>query len=423
MTGADLGGAGRVDSVQDGADWAALVLEIERLRRVLSETQRLAHLGTWEYEIANGSAFWSDEMFRLYGLEPGEVTPSREIALARTHPDDHAVLERWGQDMAARPGQEHETNIRLLLPDGTERPVRQRGVLVSDESGAALRLFGTVQDWTAEARSRETETLLSQIVTSVSDAIYTTDAEMRLRSWNPGAERLYGYSAEEALGQPVYMLFPESLERPEWQASVERRGRMLAGIQNFEEYETKRRRKDGSLVDVAATTSPLRDHTGEIVGVVASVRDITERRRIEAQLTHYANHDTLTGLFNRRRFEEELAAAAVRAEQEGHWCAVVAIDLDNFRYVNEAHGHSTGDELVASVGAMLRHQLRQSDILARFGGDEFAVLVAPCAEEGARALAEQLRKAVREHEPEIEGTSLRLSASLGATTFARRDTD
>ena len=125
----------------------------------------------------------------------------------------------------------------------------------------------------------------------------------------------------------------------------------------------------------------------------------------------------LTGLFNRVRFEEELTAAAARAEQDGHEAAVLMLDLDNFKYVNETYGHKTGDELVAGIAATLQRCLRDTDVLARFGGDEFGVLIAPTTLEQARELAEQLLTAVRDHEMQIDGKPLRISASIGVATF------
>jgi diguanylate cyclase (GGDEF)-like protein/PAS domain S-box-containing protein len=400
---------------------ALLRRELLQTRRALDDAQRLAHLGSWEWNLRNGGVSWSEEMHRLHGYEPGEIVVDRESGRRRVHPEDRELCERWFRRLREHPGEELEETLRLLLPDGQVRPVVARTKLELDADGEPLRYVGTVQDMSMQARSRETERLLSQIVTSTTDAVYTVDLDLRVLSWNPGAERMYGYTAEEMIGQPLEVLYPDSDEGAEWQGSIERRARLLSGELDFQEYETTRRRKDGTLIEVAATSSPLRDHTGKVIGIVGSLRDITERRRTESQLAHLANHDPLTGLFNRQRFEEELSAATARAEQNRHAGAVLMLDLDNFKYVNETYGHRTGDELVASVAAMLQRQLRASDVLARFGGDEFGVLVAPTTEQRARALAEQLLAAVREHEVLVDGKTLRVSASIGVATFAGRD--
>ena len=236
-------------------------------------------------------------------------------------------------------------------------------------------------------------------------------------TWNPGAERLYGYTADEMIGQSLQMLYPEKQDSRSWQVSQERRERLLAGDFEFEEYETDHRHKDGNLIQVAATTSPLRDHTGKIIGLVGSLRDITERRRTEAQLAYLANNDPLTGLFNRSRFEEELTSIYVHARQHGYQAAVLMIDLDNFKYVNETYSHKAGDELVAAIAEVIKSRLRPTDVLARFGGDSFGVVTVDTDSERAQELADGLLAAVREHEMEINGRAIRVTASIGVVTF------
>jgi diguanylate cyclase (GGDEF)-like protein/PAS domain S-box-containing protein len=310
-----------------------------------------------------------------------------------------------------------QETLRLLLPDGGERPILARGVLELDEAGRPRRYVGTNQDRSIEARSDQTERLLSQIVTSTSDAIYTIDRDLSVLSWNPAAERMYGYSAEEMIGQSLELLYPPAREHSTWQAGIERRNRLLSGESEFEEYETVRRRKDGTLIQVAASTSPLRDHAGNIIGLVGSLRDISERRRIEAQLAYLANHDPLTGLFNRARFEDELSGLAAGARARGYEAAVMMLDLDNFKYINETYGHKAGDELVASVAGALRAHLRPTDVIARFDGDSFGILIADTTAARAGELAERLLRAVREHELPINGRPISVTASMGVVTF------
>ncbi|HEX3801373.1 MAG TPA: EAL domain-containing protein [Solirubrobacteraceae bacterium] len=407
------------------AKLATVGAELAQVRRTLEDAQRLAHLGTWEWDLRDGSVYWSAEMFRLHGYEPGEVVTDQSTALSRTHLEDVARRKRWFRELHASPEKELEGHWRLQLPDGTIRTVMSRAKLEVDDMGEPLRYVGTVQDMSAEARSREADSLLSQIVMSTNDAIYTVDTDLCVLSWNPAAERLFGYTAEEMIGQSVEVLMSETRDGTEYggtehAASKALSGRLVSGDVSFEECESTRLRKDGTLVEVSAATGPLRDYTGKVIGLVASVRDITERRRTEAQLAYLASHDALTGLYNRSRFEEEVTSAAARAEMDGQAAAVLMLDLDNFKYVNESYGHKTGDELVASVAAMLRRHLRKTDVLARFGGDEFGVLVAPTNEQQAAVLAEQLRTAVLDHELLVDGKPVRVSASIGVASFCDR---
>jgi diguanylate cyclase (GGDEF)-like protein/PAS domain S-box-containing protein len=399
------------------ADVQRLQEELRTVRGTLDDSQRLAHIGSWEWDLRSGSVFWSDEMYRLYGYEPGAIAVDCTTSMEHTHPEDRERRRRWRDRLHAVPGQQLEESMRLLLPDGSERPIVARAMLELDEAGEPLRYIGTNQDQSVEVQSRQTERLLSQIVMSTTEAIYTVDLDMRVLSWNPGAERLYGYSAEEMIGQPLGTLYPEHRDSRAWQESVERRARLIEGKIDFEEYESVRRRKDGSLVQVAATTTTLRDHAGKVIGLVGSLRDITERRRVEAQLAYLSNHDPLTGLFNRTRFEEELGGIAVRAAQRNVEAALLMLDLDNFKYVNETYGHKSGDELVSSIAATLRNELGPVDVLARFGGDEFGVLIIDTDTERASELGERLLGAVRDHEMTINGIEIRVTASIGVVVF------
>ena len=158
---------------------------------------------------------------------------------------------------------------------------------------------------------------------------------------------------------------------------------------------------------------PQRGAEGEIHGRVWSFRDVTERERIEARLRHLADHDPLTGLLNRRRFEEELADRVVHAARYDTGGAVLIADLDNFKYVNDSLGHRTGDAVIRSVADLLRKQTRRTDVVARLGGDEFAVLLPHADEEQARHVSEKLLETLRQHRAMFKGKRLRLTTSIG----------
>jgi diguanylate cyclase (GGDEF)-like protein/PAS domain S-box-containing protein len=399
------------------AEVARLGSELKHARRTLDTSQRLAHVGSWEWDLGSGQVFWSDEMYRLYGHEPGTIRPDRFTAMDLTHPDDRERRAEWIEQLHAAPGREIEVSLRLSLADGSERPIIARGLLEVGRHGRPLRYVGTNQDRSIEARSDQTERLLSQIVTSTGEAIYTIDLEHRVLSWNPAAERLYGYSAEQMLGQPLHNLYPDSYAARRTQEGADRRRRVLAGMSESEDYEAVHRRSDGSLIQVAATTSALRDHSGAIIGLVVTLRDMSERRRAEAQLAYLANHDPLTSLFNRSRFEEELSSVAARARQHGYQAAAMMLDLDNFKYINETYGHKAGDDLVVSIADALKSRLRPVDVIARFGGDEFGFLILDSSPEQATELAEQLLGAVREHELAINGRPISVTASVGVVIF------
>lgn len=399
------------------AEHEALEREFARLRWLHDTTEHLAHVGSWEWDLKTGAARWSAELYRLHGYEPGTIAVDQKTGLSHTHPDDRERRTRWLARLHEHPGEQLEEHLRLVLPDGSIRHILARALLEVDSDGTPLRYVGINHDYTLAARSTEMERLLSQIVMSTNEAIYTVNRDLEILSWNPGAERLYGYSAEEIIGQPLSKLYPHHSGTRSFQASDERRRRLLSGAIEFAEYEDVRLHKDGHLLHVSATLSPLRDHTGAIIGLVGVLHDISERRRTQAQLAYLSNNDPLTGLFNRKRFEEELANAATRARHGGHEVAVLMLDLDNFKYVNETYGHRVGDELVAQIAEVLAEHLAPSDVLARFGGDSFAVLVPGADAPRARELTDELLAAIREHETDVNGRPLRVTASAGVVIF------
>jgi diguanylate cyclase (GGDEF)-like protein/PAS domain S-box-containing protein len=180
--------------------------------------------------------------------------------------------------------------------------------------------------------------------------------------------------------------------------------------------------REGTSFPVTYTSSPLSER-GALTGAVLTFNDVTERKRFEAQLQYLADHDPVTGLYNRRRFEQELARQLSHATRYGTGGAVLALDLDNFKYVNDTMGHKAGDEVIASVARNVRERVRDGDTLARLGGDEFAVLLPDANLEQAQSVARTIIEAVRSHAVMAGGQQLRVTTSVGITTFGNREVD
>jgi diguanylate cyclase (GGDEF)-like protein/PAS domain S-box-containing protein len=348
-------------------------------------------------------------MFRIYGREPGEFQPSYERYVALQHPDDRAKVEqRIRTALASR--KPFDSISRALRQDGSEFLLRSQGEVDCDDAGKPIRMRGICEDVTAEKRAEEAMARLASVVQSSEDAIVTRSPDGVITSWNPGAERLYGYSAEEALGKGMDVLVPEELR----EQAAERIDRILAG-ERVGHFETQRLRKDGTTIDVSLTMSPVVDGDNRLIGVSAIARDITERKRLEERLTELANFDPLTNLFNRHRFEDELVAQVLRARRYGTNGAVIVLDLDNFKYVNDTYGHGAGDEVLQNVARLLEGRLRRTDVLARLGGDEFAVLLPQADESQARELAGNILEAIRQETLQVDGHPLKITSSIGVT--------
>lgn len=205
------------------------------VERELAETQRLAEIGTWTWEMQANSLRWSDQMFRLYGLEPQAFEPTFENFLAHLHPDHHQDV--WQCFEAILDGREEAYTMdhRVVRVDGQVQWQRGRGYVVRDEHGKPVRLFGTAQNitatWEAEQKLREQHeelAVLASVVHATDDSVIVTSPDGTIQSWNPGAERLYGHTAEEAVGQHVSLVMSDeqTARLPDILAQVAERGHL-----------------------------------------------------------------------------------------------------------------------------------------------------------------------------------------------------
>ena len=299
--------------------------------------------------------------------------------------------------------------------DGSEFPVEVS--LGSLETDQGLLVVATICDITDRQRAERDAAHYLAVVESSHDAIIGKDLDGFVTSWNRGAEHLYGYSEAEMRGKSISVLVPAGYD--DELSEILRRVR--SGEQ-MEEFETVRSRKDGTQVDVSLTVSPIRSPNGTVVGASTIARDITDRLRYQEQLRFLAEHDALTGAMNRRRFERDLTEQIGRAHRYGEQAALLIIDIDGFKQVNDTHGHQAGDSALKEIAVALRRRLRGTDTVARIGGDEFAILLPYADETQAAVIVKDLRRVIREAKVDLgSGSRLSLSASFGVA-FINKDT-
>jgi diguanylate cyclase (GGDEF)-like protein/PAS domain S-box-containing protein len=252
---------------------------------------------------------------------------------------------------------------------------------------------------------------LAAIVESSDDAIIGKTLDGIIQSWNTGAEKLYGYSANEVIRRPIDILTPA--DRLDEMAQILEK---ISRGERIEQFETVRVRKDGVRLDVSLTVSPVRDASGRIVGASAIARDITERNAYTAALTHRALHDALTDLPNRTLFYDRLQRAILAARRTKTTLALLFLDLDRFKEVNDRLGHHNGDVVLKQIGPRLQTALRESDVLARLGGDEFAIVLSNTDRDGATLTA---RKILNSLKPPfvLEGLRFHVRTSIGIALF------
>ena len=291
-----------------------------------------------------------------------------------------------------------DVEIRLLTRSEEYRWFRVRGQSVRNAADQPVRIAGALTDITDKqlaAAELFAEKERAQVtLASIGDGVITTDIEGWVEYLNPVAEDLTGWKLNNAKGLPIQALFrlvDEASRRPapspiELVLNEERTIEAAANI--------LLQRNDGVEIPIVHSAAPIRDRSGRIIGVVLVLHDVSRERQYAAKLSYQASHDALTGLINRTEFERRLGLALHSAAQMGRHHAVLYLDLDQFKVVNDTCGHAAGDQLMRQVATLLEHCLREGDTLARLGGDEFGVLLENCPPDAAERIADKLRQTV-----------------------------
>ncbi|AKB29070.1 sensory transduction histidine kinase [Methanosarcina siciliae T4/M] len=245
--------------------------------RRLSEAQKIAHIGNWEWDIATDKAYWSEEMNRIFGRGPQESAPLYSEFLSYVHPEDRRDMDNAHKN--ALNGKSFNIEFRIVLANEEERTVHMQSRFIFNEKNIPVRLKGIVQDITERKEAEEKIRILADVVESSNDAIVTESLEGIITSWNKGAEQIYGYPAEEILGKNVSILETDNL-KGEINQFI---GEIKQG-EKIKNYETLRLKKDGSTINVSLTLSPVFDSSGKLVAISAITRNITESKQAEEAL-------------------------------------------------------------------------------------------------------------------------------------------
>ena len=479
---------------------AAIRQSEARLRFALES----GRLGSYEINQVTGHFVAVSDTYKAHFGLPPEAEFSLRALIGMIHPDDRAHM----QAVVARASEEHrgfQAEHRLIWPDGTIHWISAHGSPLYDASGNKPHLIGVTQDVTERKGAEEAQLRLVAIINSSDDAIIGKTITGIITSWNPGAEKVFGYTAAEMIGQPMLKLFPR--ERVDEEADFLTR---IGRGEIIRHFDTVRVRKDGTRIDISVTLSPISNADGKVIGASKIARDITPRKQAETALqeselrlqlalesgrlgvwrrdmvtgefldisdigkanfglppeadlcqadffqaihaddlasvqeaihrtvttgqlyqveyriiwpdgsVHWisangtpvynktgeasyligitqeitsrkqleaeregmlqealerADHDPLTGLLNHRVFHHRLNAETARAQRENTVLAVVMLDIDNFKFFNDVYGHAVGDRVLRLVAGKLHTICRSYDTLARFGGDEFALLL------------------------------------------------
>lgn len=260
----------------------------------------------------------------------------------------------------------------VLRKDGGKRLVQMHTGVMHLADGRHVSV-GSIRDITDERAAltelQHSRAELQRIVDNLPDVFYRTDAEGRVIMISPSCYPIIGYTPDEIIGRKLAELYVDPAERDSLVAKMrQNQGRVT-------EVEARLRHKDGSIVWVSTNAYVRFDDSGVMLGVEGISRDVSLRKEMEGKLRYMAQHDSLTGLFNRSGFSEHLERMVARCRRDQSGFALLFIDLNGFKAVNDAHGHRFGDQVLELVGERMRDLFRDNDMVARVGGDEFTVIL------------------------------------------------
>ena len=419
----------------------------------LEEAQRLAHLGSWNWDLASSTLSWSDELCRIYGLDPAVHFPGFKDFLGRVHPDDRAPVQAV-VDQALKEGKPFSHELRIVRPDGTVRTLFDQGEVLTAEFGHVVGLAGACLDITARkleevldedrslileqvAQNKPLAEILARIVSMLegqlprsrgsvvlvsNGRLHTATAPNLPAAYTRLLEGLEIGPCAGACGTACHtgqtVVTEDIATDPLWADY-----RHLAAPHGLHAcWSVPIPASGGGVLGALAIypdhPSRPEPHDLELLGTASRLAAVAiEHRLLTDQLAHQAQHDALTGLPNRLLFQDRLGQALARAKRKGHQVAVLYMDLDRFKQINDTLGHSAGDALLREAATRLGECIREADTLARLGGDEFVVLVTELADSSnamrvATGLIDALRIPFR-----IEGHQLFISASLGISVY------
>lgn len=405
------------EDIQAAKDAEQALLES---RKQLQLALSAGGVGIWRYNTVTGELDWDERMYELYGLQPGaQGDGTLQIWYDRIHPDDLALLKPRLQQALDAPG-ELDGESRIVTPDGEERFIRARAETILVGPDRVPMMVGTNWDVTAQhamqrSLAHEKESL-RVILNSIADGVIATDEKGRISFMNPVAESLTGWRACEAEGMAVETVLQLSAEDGKGALGNPIAIALTGGDVCFLREEGYLFSRDGSRYEIQDSAAPVKSAEGEVKGAVMVFRDVTSRRAMQNKLRYHATHDALTGLTNRREFENALQQTL--DEGAGDQSVLCFIDLDRFKVVNDTAGHVAGDALLKECARVIGRQVRDDDVVARLGGDEFGLLLRHCPPDKAIQIAERLIAALGEMRFAWKDSLYDIGASVGLVHLA-----
>ena len=394
-------------------------LELQRASEALqaSEAQLslaldASQLGLWDWDLTTDRVYHS-HVHEIFGLQEDSVTSMLHHLKPRLHPDDAPLVRDTLLKHMKNQIPSYRIEYRVRHADGSWIWVEDSGRAVArDAEGRVMRMIGTRRDVSARKQQDEQAQLAATVFHATAEGIFILDPELRILSVNHAFSVITGYALEEAIGHPIYDPVVQTKNK---QSLLD----LKESLRTSDRWEGERigQRRSGELYPQWMQLAVVRDSSGTITHYVGFFADLSVHRQTEEQLHYLTTHDALTQLANRNMFTQQLQEATSRARLNSSTLALMHVDLDRFKYINDTLGHKVADELLQQVAKRLRELTPDSDSLARLSADEFVIIIERgCEREQLEHRANQVLEVLRqpitigEHE-------LIVTASVGLSQF------
>ncbi|QOY51489.1 sensor domain-containing protein [Candidatus Sulfurimonas baltica] len=383
----------------------------EKLQSGLMQAQSLANIGHWELDLVTNSLYWSDEVYRIFGLKPQEFGATYEAFLKHIHPDDiDLVNNSYMNSLEARIG--YHVEHRIVRENGEIGYVEETCEHEFDADGNPVRSIGTVHDITKQKVVQNELLLASTVFEKMNDGVLITDSQQRILAINKAFNKISGYTLEDVKGKRPAMLssgwHDNIFYKSVWDAIISKgqwRGEIID------------RKKDGELYTAELSIIALYNDDGILTNYISITNDISAKKQQEKLIHNLAYYDYLTDLPNRVLFEERFVSRLSAAKRSGKKMAILFIDMDNFKNINDTLGHLVGDKFLIEVAKSIKALLREQDTFSRLGGDEFTILIEDV--DSIIDIVPVVKRIVNTfHTPvEIEDKKLYSGVSMGISVF------